>query len=140
MKSVAELVLEIRQQGGRVTPQRIAVIEAINKSMNHPTVDDIYERVVKTQKSLSKKTVYQIVNDLNTIGAVSLIDVGTGQIRIETNTENDHDHFVCVDCSCIYDVDKIKRSHKNITNAEYGNIESIEVVYRGKCKNCVSMN
>jgi len=126
----------MRASGGRVTPQRVAVMEAISKSDSHPTVDYLFEEVSISQPSLSKKTVYQIVNDLADIGAISLVDVGTGQLRIDPTVEHAHDHFVCTKCSCVIDIPKKKATKVSSQVDQYGAIESVEVVYRGICNNC----
>ena len=138
MLSVAEIVDEVRVRGGRVTPQRVAVIEAIHDSHTHPTVDDIFDLVIDSQPSLSRKTVYQIVYDLQDMGAISLVDVGTGQVRIDPTVEHDHDHFVCSKCRCVFD---IPRKRKNVLKKEVlalGEIDSVDVVYRGICQGCAT--
>jgi Fe2+ or Zn2+ uptake regulation protein len=133
---VQELTESIRVAGGRVTPQRVAVIEAIGQSTSHPTVDQLFEKVSISQPSLSRKTVYQIVNDLAGIGAIALVDVGTGQLRIDPTVEHTHDHFVCSKCKCIFDIERKKLPTVSSSARKFGDVESIDVVYRGICKNC----
>lgn len=136
MLSVQELVETLRSAGGRVTPQRIAVLEAISASTNHPTVDELYDTVVSSQPSLSRKTVYQIVYALADVGAVALVDVGTGQLRIDPTVEHEHDHFVCTQCQCVGDVSRsvMPRPNKDVRN--FGQVHSVDVVYRGICQQC----
>ena len=71
MQSVDELVDVLRTNGGRITPQRIAVLEAISGDESHPSVDAIFARITKSQPALSLKTVYQIVKELDQLGAIS---------------------------------------------------------------------
>lgn len=138
MQTVEDLVENIRLSGGRITPQRIAVIDAISLSDSHPTVDQIFDEVVEKQPSLSRKTVYQIVNDLAEIGAISLVDVGTGQVRIDPTVEREHDHFVCSQCQCVFDIARKRKSAPSEEVLAYGNVESVDVVYRGLCRECSS--
>lgn len=135
MLSVSEIVDDVRIRGGRVTPQRVAVIEAIYNSTNHPTVDEIFDRIADSQSSLSRKTVYQIIYDLEEMGAISLVNVGTGQLRIDPTVEHEHDHFVCTSCKCVYDIERT-RKQVSAKTIEFGNIESVDVVYRGVCNSC----
>ena len=136
MQTVAELVDVLRSSGGRVTPQRVAVLEAISGNESHPTVDDIFAQVSKSQPMLSLKTVYQIVNDLDKMGAVSLVDIGTGQLRVDPFIEEDHDHFLCTQCNCVYDVKRTKKASQRQEISEVGNVEKTEVIYKGICKCC----
>jgi len=136
VQEIQELTESIRAAGGRVTPQRVAVIEAISRSDSHPTIDHLFEEVCVSQPSLSRKTVYQIVNDLAGIGAISLVDVGTGQLRIDPTVENAHDHFVCSNCKCVFDIDRKKAPKVSSSAGKYGAVESVDVVYRGICNNC----
>lgn len=140
MQSVAELVDQLRSHGGRVTPQRVAVLEAISGNESHPTVDEIFEEVSQSQASLSRKTVYQIVYDLADIGAVSLVDVGTGQVRVDPTVETEHDHFVCSECASVFDVERTKRISPASDVRKLGEIENVDVVYRGICRDCASTN
>jgi len=136
MLSVAEIVEDVRERGGRVTPQRVAVIEAIYGSTNHPTVDEIFDHIADSQPSLSRKTVYQIVYDLEEMGAISLVDVGTGQVRIDPTIEHEHDHFVCTECKGVFDIERTKPTVPQAQAFDFGNINSMDVVYRGVCKSC----
>lgn len=138
MQSVTEIVDEVRMRGGRVTPQRVAVIEAIYDSTNHPTVDEIFDHISDSQPSLSRKTVYQIVYDLEKMGAVSLVDVGTGQLRIDPTVEHEHDHFVCSNCRSVFDINTSKKTLPQKDVLALGEIESVDVVYRDVCRDCSS--
>lgn len=138
MQSVDELVETLRVSGGRVTPQRIAVLDAISTSDSHPTVDAIFDEVLQKQPSLSRKTVYQIVYDLADIGAISLVDVGTGQLRIDPTVETEHDHFVCSKCNSVFDIDRKKKTTVSQDVLAYGEIQNVDVVYRGVCHECAS--
>ena len=136
MQSVDELVDVLRTNGGRITPQRIAVLEAISGDESHPSVDAIFARITKSQPALSLKTVYQIVKELDQLGAISLIDVGTGQIRVDTFVEEEHDHFLCTSCSSVYDVKRTRKEKKQKQLNDYGEVKSTEIIYKGICKNC----
>ena len=136
MQSVDELVDVLRTNGGRITPQRVAVLEAISGDESHPSVDVIFGRITKAQPTLSLKTVYQIVKELDQLGAISLIDVGTGQIRVDTFVEEEHDHFLCTSCSSVYDVKRTRKEKKQKQLNDYGEVKSTEIIYKGICKNC----
>lgn len=136
MLDTLEATQSIREKGGRVTPQKVAVIEAIYHSNSHPTIDEIFDEVSSSQPSLSKKTVYQIVNDLADMKIVSLVDVGTGQMRVDPTVETEHDHFVCTSCRKVFDIDRKEPVGLSNKAKSFGLIEQVEVVYRGVCNEC----
>lgn len=138
VQAVEEIVDNIRSNGGRVTPQKVAVIEAISQSDSHPTVDELFEQVQLGQPTLSRKTVYQIVYDLQDLGAISLVDIGTGQLRIDPTVEHSHDHFVCSNCNCVFDIVRERKISPTKEVLSFGEIESVDVVYRGLCRECTS--
>ena len=135
MQTIEQLVDVLRQGGGRITPQRIAVLEAISGNETHPTVEDVFDKVSKNQPMLSLKTVYQIVNELDAMGAVSLIDIGTGKIRIDPFIEEEHDHFVCTNCDCVYDVKRARKIQQKQL-MDFGKVDKTEVIYKGICTSC----
>ncbi len=136
MQSIDNLVEVLRANGGRITPQRVAVLEAISGNETHPSVEDIFASVSKTQPTLSLKTVYQIVKDLDQLGAVSLVDLGTGQLRVDPFVEEEHDHFLCTNCASVYDVERTRKTSSTTKVTDFGEVEKTEIIYKGICKNC----
>lgn len=74
--------MEIRnklvEKGLKVTPQRIAILEAIIKLNNHPTAENIFDYIRKTHPNIATATVYKVLEAL----------VGNGLIK-KVKTEND---------------------------------------------------
>ncbi len=70
----------------------------------HPTVESLYESARAEMPTISRKTVYQTVHDLESMGEVELLDVGTGSIRVDPNVEHAHQHLVCTRCGTVRDV------------------------------------
>ncbi|MDZ7623838.1 MAG: transcriptional repressor [Ignavibacteriaceae bacterium] len=48
----------------KVTPQRIAVLEALNSIKDHPTADKIKEYVVKNHPNIAVGTIYKTLRIL----------------------------------------------------------------------------
>ena len=104
MKTVDELTSRFRDQGLRVTPQRQAIFRLLHGVDTHPTVESLYEAARVEMPTISRKTVYQTVHDLEAMGEVELLDVGTGSIRVDPNVEHAHQHLVCTRCGTVRDV------------------------------------
>ena len=55
---------QLKQKGQKVTPQRIAIYEAVVKLKNHPTADNIIEYIKKNHPNISIGTVYKVLDSL----------------------------------------------------------------------------
>ncbi len=137
MKTSDELSSLFRKQGLRVTPQRQAIFRLLQGDEAHPTVEALYERVRAEIPSISLKTVYQTVHDLEALGEVEVLDLGTGSLRVDPNVDDDHHHLVCTSCGEVRDlpVDVAglrvpKRYRRGFT------VDDVQVIFRGRCENC----
>ena len=138
MKTSDELTVRFREEGLRVTPQRECLFRLLNGNDGHPTVDALYEAARAEMPTISLKTVYQTVHDLEAMGEVTILDVGTGAIRVDPNVEHAHHHLVCTHCGAVRDV-LVDVADLRVP-ARYRRdfqIEAVEVVFRGLCESCV---
>jgi len=70
-----ELVTTMRDRGLRVTAQRMCIVNHLFENATHPTVEALYEAARVEMPSISLKTVYQTVHDLEGLGEVRLLDL-----------------------------------------------------------------
>src|SRR5690348_4503679 len=98
MRDVEQLSAALRSSGHRVTEQRQCIMRHLVGNDQHPTVEWLYDAARAEMPSISLKTVYQTVHDLEALGAVRLLDLGTGSVRVDPNVEHDHHHLVCTRC------------------------------------------
>ena len=139
MKSVEELTGRFRDEGLRVTPQREAIFRLLQGNAEHPTVESLYEAARDEMPSISLKTVYQTVHDLESMGEVALLDVGTGSVRVDPNVDGAHHHLICTRCGkvrdVLVDVGALRipaRDRRGFT------VANVEVHFRGICEECAS--
>src|SRR3974377_1938528 len=104
MKTSGELTALFREQGLRVTPQRQALFRLLHGDATHPTVYSLYERARVEMPTISLKTVYQTVHDLEELGELRVLDLGTGSVRVDPNVEDAHHHLVCTECGRVRDL------------------------------------
>ncbi|MGI9605626.1 MAG: Fur family transcriptional regulator [Acidimicrobiales bacterium] len=136
MRSPSELTDSFRDRGLRITPQRVAVFEALHDSAGHPTAESIYQSVVVEQPSISLKTVYQTLNDLAEMGEIRRLDLGSTATRFDPNLD-DHHHLVCDDCGVMID------TYLDVSNLELGELggfqpSSASVFVSGRCASCAA--
>ena len=93
-----------RANGRKITAQRQCIFRALEGDVTHPSAERVHERVLREMPNVSLKTVYQTLNDLAELGAISVLDVGTGSARFDPNVENTHHHLVCRSCGKVRDL------------------------------------
>ena len=98
-----DFINRCRQEGLKITPQRVAVYEILLNSYNHPTVEEIYEEVKKRYPFVSLATVYRTVETLEQMGLAKKVCYWGSSARYDANTD-DHHHLICVKCGAIRDI------------------------------------
>ena len=137
MRSADQLMTTMRAQGLRVTPQRMRIVAQLVENATHPTVEALYEATRVEMPSLSLKTVYQTVHDLEALGEVRLLDVGTGQVRVDPNVEHRHHHLVCNTCGRGCDVPVEFTGLTLPRRYRFGfTVDAVDVIFRGTCDEC----
>ena len=137
MQSPAELTDLFRAHGRKITAQRQCIFKALEGDATHPSAERVHERVRHDMPNVSLKTVYQTLNDLADLGAIAVLDVGTGSARFDPNVEKTHHHLVCRSCGKVRDVTAAFPRLKVSRRATQGfDVDSAEVVFRGLCDEC----
>lgn len=95
-------VLKLREKGYKVTPQRIAIFEAIINSQDHPTADQIYQRVSKKYPTISIATIYHTLHLLTKLGLLLELKFSEMSSRFDSNP-SPHINVICPNCGEIYD-------------------------------------
>lgn len=78
------------EKGLKVTPQRIAVLEAVTELRNHPTADSIIEHIRKKHPNISVATVYKVLETLSEKGLISRVKTERDVMRYDALTESHH--------------------------------------------------
>src|SRR5579884_1384387 len=102
MRTIPELIEKIHARGGKVTPQRLAIYQALEADTTHPTAEAIYERIRESMPTVSLATVYKTLNELVSIGELRRFDIH-GTSHFDTRTDQ-HAEAVCLRCNAIVDV------------------------------------
>ena len=102
MRPVEELVERVRARGGKVTPQRVLIYQALYGDTSHPTAEQLHARLQGLLPHLSLTTVYAALNDLAESGELRRFQAGDGQVHFDPDTRP-HAELVCVRCQRIAD-------------------------------------
>lgn len=127
----------LRGQGMHVTPQRLAVLDAVTNSP-HTTADSVLDRVRTNIGSISRQAVYDSLAALVDAGIIRRIEPAGSPARYETRVRDNHHHVVCRQCGALADVDCAVGDSPCLTasNDEGFVIDEAEVVYWGMCPQC----
>ncbi len=105
MRSVEEIAGLLRKKGLKLTPQRRLIIEILLSDRSHPTVEDVYRRVLESMPEVSRATVYNTIREMLSLGEVAEVqDLSDGGIRYDTESFPHH-HFFCIRCHDLQDVE-----------------------------------
>jgi Fur family peroxide stress response transcriptional regulator len=127
----------LRENGLRLTHQRLEVAREIAADDTHPDVESIYRRVRERVPTISLDTVYRTVGALVDLGLVNRVNATAGPTRYDGDVTRHH-HFVCTRCGLIRDLtstalDAVAAPEEA---SALGRVEAVKVQLRGVCKEC----
>jgi Fur family ferric uptake transcriptional regulator len=127
----------LRQQGFKVTAQRLAVLRAVSASP-HLTAEDVVEIVRADLGVVSRRAVYDAVNVLADMGLLRRIQPAGSAARYENRVGDNHHHLICRQCGRMVDVDCAVGVTPCLTAADDAGyvIDEAEVIYWGHCPTC----
>jgi len=135
VKSPAELTELFRTRGLKVTPQRQMIFRLLHGNEVHPTAEAVYAAARAEMPMISLRTVYQTLNDLEKMGEIQQLDVGTGSSRFDPNTDAHH-HLVCESCGMVRDLYADFEIAVPRGRSKGFTVKNAEVVFRGLCSTC----
>lgn len=93
---------KLAEKGMKITPQRMAVLEAIYHLNNHPTADNVIEFIRKTHPNVAVGTVYKVLETLVQNGIIKKVNTDKDYMRYDGIVENHH-HLYGTDNNIIED-------------------------------------
>jgi Fe2+ or Zn2+ uptake regulation protein len=125
----------LKENGIKVTPQRLEVLMYLDDNKAHPNVERIYSDLKKKNPSLSKTTVYNTLDSLKEHGLVQALTISPTE-SIFDSVISPHHHFLCKICGAIIDIDvecpyiedMLKGGHK---------IDEVHGYFKGTCEDCL---
>ena len=138
MQELEDLVSSLREEGLRITPQRVAILDYLIKTDDHPSAEHIHKIIQKKYPMVSLSTVYKTVSLLKEKKLVNEIEID-GESRFDAHMDA-HINLVCMNCGKIDDVDE--DSLKDIQNraskkSKYHILKGSFELF-GYCNNCKS--
>jgi len=130
-----EATQTLRDAGLKATPQRLAILRALDGDETHPTAQELYDRLRDEFPTLSVATVYNTLSALTRLARCQPLELG-GPVRFDPNVTA-HDHAVCERCGRIRDVDLQLLAAETPADQLSGfRVRRVERIYRGLCAQC----
>lgn len=130
---------KLKSVGVSVTQPRVEILEFLMTHHIHPTVDTIYNELLKTDPGLSRTTVYNTVQLLTRHGLLTSLNIDDTHVNLDGNT-TPHAHLLCRVCGKIVDLPLtgISAEQASGTFGMEGNmVEEVHQYYKGVCKDCI---
>lgn len=127
----------LRQHDLPVTAQRVAVLRAVARHP-HATADALAEEVRDELGSISRQSIYNVLNVLTEKGILRRIQPADSAARYEDRIGDNHHHLVCRACGRTDDVCCAVGAAPCLTaHSHHGFlIDEAEVIYWGLCPAC----
>lgn len=135
-----EIVERLREWGVRVTPQRLAIAEAVLNSVDHPSVQQIYERVQDHFPSMTLATIYSTLDVLKRSRLIQELPFPQFS-RYESNLEP-HVNLVCIQCGNVMDAsagaETVVRLREQVASQANFRVAWQRVDFHGWCRSCAA--
>lgn len=128
-----------RNNGLKLTHQRMEIYRELARALDHPTVETLYKRLRPAMPSLSLDTVYRTLTTFEKNGLVIRVETLDNQARFEAETKTHH-HIFCKICGMITDFRWQNFDRKKLPPkiSQWGTIEKKNVLLHGICHNCLA--
>lgn len=84
------------EKGLKMTEQRRVIARVLSEAVDHPDVEQVYQRATAIDPKISIATVYRTVKLFEEASILERHDFGDGRARYEEAPEEHHDHLIDV--------------------------------------------
>ena len=98
-----QMVQRLKENENRITPQRHAILNVLAHSVNHPSAESIYEKLVNLYPTMSLATVYKTLSLLKQENEVLELEFSELGNRYDGKKPYPHPHVICTECGKIID-------------------------------------
>lgn len=117
----------------RNTRQRTEILKTVREMTNHPTAEQVLERVGQTHPEIGRATVYRVLAKLAEEGEILRVEIANAPDRFDF-TLSKHAHCLCEKCGKVYDL-PLEAFPKVSGNTDFL-VERMNVTATGVCAGC----
>ena len=138
-KRYETIIQKLRDNGHKLTPQRLAIVKILAKSEGHPSVEDIHVQIKADYPTMSLATVYRNILLIKSLGEVLELGFPDGSNRYDGNKPYPHPHVICIKCKKILDpsLDSLDALKKEVASETHFKILNHRLDFFGICSDCM---
>jgi Fur family transcriptional regulator, ferric uptake regulator len=129
----------LRDNGYRLTDQRMAVLRVITSTHDHLTPVDVHRRVRSAYPTIGIVTIYRMLDVLFRLKLICRVHAqGECRSYLLRRPEGHHHHLVCSSCGTVVDITScdITGLEKKISRQTGFQIQGHLLEFQGLCHNC----
>ena len=125
----------------RTTQQRMVILEELRSQNNHPSADELYERVRKKLPRISLGTVYRNLEVLSQLGEIQILNL-SGSLKRYDGVPHKHYHIRCINCDRVDDapIAPLNQIEDELYQATVFEIIGHNLEFTGLCPECTKEN
>ena len=132
-KKVTEL---LRSKGFKITPQRLAIYNALCNTKSHPNAEMIFNKLQPYYPTMSLATIYKTVDILHEIGLINILNIGEDSFRYDARIDS-HAHVCCTQCGRIEDASvNLDECCRDVAKATAYDLQRYQLYFYGLCSEC----
>ena len=129
----------LKEKGLKITPQRVAIYEAICKLKNHPTAENVAAEIKQNHPNISVGTVYKVLETLVESQLLKKVKTDKDAMRYDCILDSHH-HLYCTETARIEDyvdekLNELIFEYFKKNKIKKFKIEDIKLQITGKFKN-----
>jgi len=135
--AIEDILALVRQHGGRATPARRLLLNALFGSRDHRSAEELAAEVHAQAPDVHLSTIYRNLEELERLGVIDSTRLGSGPATYHLASAA-HGHLVCEQCGTMIEVpDEIFAGLVRLAGTEYGfAINPHRFAVTGRCVNC----
>ncbi len=139
MSNIEQIKTKLKEKGLKITPQRIAVLDALYTLHDHPTAEKIIDYIKTNYPSIAIGTVYNVLALLEKHQLIKRVHTENDVMRYDGITDTHH-HLYCKETNIVKDyfdeeLDKLLQEYFRKKKMPDFMIEEISVQIKGRINN-----
>jgi Fur family ferric uptake transcriptional regulator len=135
--SIEDVLLRMREHGGRVTPARRLLLNALFRDRSHRSVEELAAEVQAQAPDVNISTIYRNLDELTRLGVVDRTQLGGGPAAYHLVSPA-HGHLACEQCGSMTEIpSELFRDLAEAVAARYGfAVDPHRFAVTGRCADC----
>ena len=136
-EGIEDVLALVRQNGGRATPARRLLLNALFGNREHRSAEELAAEVHAVAPDVHLSTIYRNLEELERLGVVDSTRLGGGPATYHLASAT-HGHLVCEKCGSMTEVpDEMFADLVRIAGTDYGfQINPHRFAVTGRCASC----